>query len=100
MARAQDAIGIEQVQPAFARRRDDQAERGCVAIGQEGEGGRAALDADEGRRDQDFTIGGLDCGRFLDRLFRCRTAGCQNAEPSGYKERSPQGPRTAKVRPG
>ncbi len=100
MAGAQFAIGVEQVEPALARRRDDQAERGRVAVGQEGEGRRAALDADKGGRDQDFAIIRLDFGGFLDRLLRGRAAGCQNAEGGAYKERSPQGPRTAKVRPG
>ncbi|SDL95202.1 hypothetical protein SAMN04488568_103151 [Maricaulis salignorans] len=100
MAGAKLAVRIEQVEPAFARRGGDQTERCGIRIGQEGEGRRAALDTDKGRSDQDFAIGGFDrCGLF-DRLFRRRATGGQRAERRCYKERSPQGPRTAKVRPG
>ena len=100
MAGPQHAVGVEQVKPTLARGRDDQAERGRIVIGQEGEGRRTALDADEGRRHQNFAIGGFGRCCILDRLFRRWPAGGQDAERCRYKERSPQGPRTAKVRPG
>lgn len=69
-------------------------------IGQEGEGRRTALDADEGRCYQNFAIGRFRRCRILNCLFRRWTAGSQDAQRRCYKERSPQGPRTAKVRPG
>ena len=100
MAGAKLAIGIVQVEPALTRRGDNQAERGGVGIGQEGEGRRAALGPDKGRGDKDFAIAGLDRGGLLDGLLWRRATRGQCAERRRYKERSPQGPRTAKVRPG
>lgn len=68
MTPLQLTVQIEDVQTAFTRRRDHQAERGGVAVRQEGEGAGAAFHTGERRRDQHFQR--FRTGRRIRRLVR------------------------------